>query len=511
MDNNTILSGCCILFAGSVSGSTEDSQIDTAHTFVTAFVREAISAGANFVAYFAAEPVNENQKPLLFDWTVARAINALLPGENERPRLKIIASPERLQTKANPEQRRLLNGMIARGVAELYPLEEEVLTGGNVGDEQVVHATAMIALGGGKGVSDRARKMVRKSAPVIPLDLLLGANSEDGEGAISILKSFTRSPLTYMPFTGNTVVRTLPVLSLQEPVLDLRDIAKRIVDILYLEEQARVAALPPDVLVLTALPVELAAAKQALGIAPEASPVTTSTGLHTWKVPVSGRNGRIASCMLACFSGAGNIDASTVTATLLTEFKPHNVVMVGIAAGMRDKCALAEVVLTERVVAYDGRAVLEGGRVEYRPEITRLSFSIRQDLAFYLSDVSGLEQRLHRHYERMAIALPEKADAGPVAASIIPRLATVASGESLIRDPDKFRQLRELHGKVETAEMEGAGVFAACEAHNKPVLMIRGISDFGDSTKDNRFHQWAAKTAAAVTVDYIAYGLTLKP
>lgn len=111
---------------------------------------------------------------------------------------------------------------------------------------------------------------------------------------------------------------------------------------------------------LTALPVELAAVKQALGIAPEASPVTTGTGLHTWKVPVSGRNGRIASCMLACFSGAGNIDASTVTATLLTEFKPHNVVMVGIAAGMRDKCALAEVVLTERVVAYDGRAVLEG-------------------------------------------------------------------------------------------------------------------------------------------------------
>lgn len=111
----------------------------------------------------------------------------------------------------------------------------------------------------------------------------------------------------------------------------------------------------------------------------------------------------------------------------------------------------------------------------------------------------------------MAIVLPEKADAGPVAASIIPRLATVASGESLIRDPDKFRQLRELHGKVETAEMEGAGVFAACEAHNKPVLMIRGISDFGDSTKDNRFHQWAAKTAAAVTVDYIAYGLTLEP
>ena len=36
-----------------------------------------------------------------------------------------------------------------------------------------------------------------------------------------------------------------------------------------------------------------------------------------------------------------------------------------------------------------------------------------------------------------------------------------------------------------------------------------GISDFGDQTKDNTFHELAAKAAAAVTVDFVASGLTI--
>lgn len=510
MDNSLMLADSCILLAGSISSSTANTQIDKAHTFVEALVKEVIDAGGAFVAYFAAEPVNANNRPLLFDWTVARTIDRIIPGESPKIRLKIVASHDRLKTKANPEQRQLLYGMIARGIAELIPLDEEVLTGGNVGDEQTEHATAMIVLGGGKGVTDRTRKMTKKSLPVIPLDLQLGANSEDGTGALGVLNSFLNNPLIYMPFSGNSVVKILPVLSLQEPVLEFSDIAKRIVTLFYQEELARISALPPDVLVLTALPIELAAAKQALGIAPDTPPTTTSTGLHTWKVPINRRDGRVASCMVACFATAGNVDAATVTATLLTKYEPRNVMMMGIAAGMREKCALAEVIFAERVVAYGGMAVLQGGTNEPRPEMTRLSFRSRQDLATYLSDTSGLEQRLTHYYERMDIVLPANAETGPVAQSVIPKVTTVASGECLIRDPDKFRQLRELHGKIETAEMEGAGVYAACETHNKPILMVRGISDFGDSTKDNRFHHWAAQAAAAVTVDYIAHGLTLE-
>lgn len=510
MTNSLMLASSHILLAGSISNTTENELIDRAHEFVDTFVEEVLKAGGGFVIYVAAEPVNGDNKPLLFDWTVAKAVDKLTPGDSSQVRLKIVASQERLQTKANHEQRRLLMGMIARGVAELVPLEEEVLTGGNVGDEQIEHATAMVALGGGKGVLDRARKMTKRLLPVLPLDLQLGANSEDGAGALGVLKSFQTAPLTYMPNSGNMVVKVIPALSLQEPVLALSDISTRIVKIFYVEERARIDAMPPDVLVLTALDVELAAAKHAFGIAEDAEHTTTENGLHVWKVPVTKRGGKTVNCVVACFAGAGNVDAASVTTMLLVELRPDNVMMLGIAAGLRDKCALGEVVLAERIVAYEGAAFVDGGKVEARPEITRLTMRVRQDVSSYLSNRTALESRLTESYQALGIEFPDPVEAGPVAKGVLPKTATVASGEKLLRDPEKFLGMRELHGKTEVAEMEGAGLFAACANFGKPVLMVRGISDFGDTKKDNRFHLLAAKAAAAVTVDYIANGMTLQ-
>ncbi len=52
--------------------------------------------------------------------------------------------------------------------------------------------------------------------------------------------------------------------------------------------------------------------------------------------------------------------------------------MLGIAAGMREKCALGEVVLSEQVVAYEGAALIEGGATEHRPKSTVLDLKVRQ-------------------------------------------------------------------------------------------------------------------------------------
>ncbi len=508
MNKSLMLSNSCILLAGSISNTTSDEQIDKAHAFVETLVSEVLNAGGSFIAYFSAEPINENQKSLVFDWTIARKINELTKENHNEVRLKIVASNDRLQNKTNVEQRRLLNSMIARGIAQHICIDDEILTGSNVGEEQIEHATAMIALGGGKGVLDRAHKMAKKLLPVLPLDLQLGANKEDGTGALGVLKKFRDTPLIYMQNTGLSVAKTISALTLEEPVLEFSQIAQRIITIFNEEEQARNAALPPDVLVLTALDIELAAAKQAFNISEDTLPTTTSDGLHIWKASVMRNNGTHAHCAIACFSGPGNVEASSITSILLSELKPKNVIMLGIAGGLREKCALGEVVLSERVVAYEGAALIEGGIVEHRPRSSELDIKVRQDISSYLSNRSSLESRLTQSYETLEIILPENIEIGPVAKSVLPKTATIGSGEKLLRDPEKFKALKELNGKIEVVEMEGAGVFAACAIQKKPVLMIRGVSDFGDSTKDNRFHFLAAKAAAAVTADYIAHGLT---
>ena len=126
MSNPVSLSNSCILLAGSISLTTNDDQIDKAHSFVEALVTEVINAGGSFIGYFSAEPVNQTQKSLVFDWTIARKINELTQGIENKIFLKIVASNDRLQFKTNSEQRRLLNSMIARGVAEHICIDDEI-------------------------------------------------------------------------------------------------------------------------------------------------------------------------------------------------------------------------------------------------------------------------------------------------------------------------------------------------------------------------------------------------
>ncbi len=63
------------------------------------------------------------------------------------------------------------------------------------------------------------------------------------------------------------------------------------------------------------------------------------------------------------------------------------------------------------------------------------------------------------------------------------------------------------HGKIEAGEMEAIGFWTACTRQGVRWLVVRGISDFGDELKDDRFHVLASAAAAAVTADFIERGL----
>lgn len=508
MINSSALKNSCILLAGSIHESTDNKEIDKAHTFVEALVTEVLKFGGSFIAYFAEEVFNDDQKPLLFDWTIARKIDQIISGNSNEVYLKIITSPEKLQRKNSTDNMKFLYDMVRRGLAEFIPLDEDLLTGGIIIDKQIEYATAMVALSGGKGVLIRADKMVSNGKPVLPLDLKLGSNRNDGDGAIKLFSEFRKEPLKYMPNSGEKVVGQLPLLSLQIPMLEFSEIAELIVKIFYEEERSRCELLPPDVLILTALPVELAAAKEAFGIKEDQQASPTEIGIHIWKKSLSLNSGSMVSCAVACFADAGNMNASAITSHLISLLKPKRIIMLGIAAGMREKHALGEVVFCERIISYEKAAVVDGGCVRHRPEIETLSFRIQQEISTYTSKKSTLENRLKRIYQSMNIVFPESSEAGEVVSEFIPKKATVASGDLLVRDGYKFQYWRQkLHDKISVAEMEGAGVCSACRISITPLLMIRGISDHGDSIKDDCFHELAAKASAAVSLDYITNGI----
>ncbi|WP_437738613.1 Uma2 family endonuclease [Sorangium sp. So ce1335] len=120
------------------------------------------------------------------------------------------------------------------------------------------------------------------------------------------------------------------------------------------------------------------------------------------------------------------------------------VLLVGIAAGIRGKLKIGEVVLSDRVVAYEPAAAVVGpdgtSREEPRPEIDRLPYAMNQDVVSYEPDPGRLQATFAKIGGKLP-APPEGQEAlfrEHVATAVGVRTATIASGEKLLRDPSKL-------------------------------------------------------------------------
>ncbi|KAJ6264401.1 hypothetical protein Dda_0547 [Drechslerella dactyloides] len=76
----------------------------------------------------------------------------------------------------------------------------------------------------------------------------------------------------------------------------------------------------------------------------------------------------------------------------------------------------------------------------------------------------------------------------------------VASGDSVIKNTARKKEIIQQFGDVLCFEMEVAGV-----ATELPCITIRGISDYADSHKNDRWHMYAAATAAATAKELLSH------
>ncbi|KAG9251960.1 nucleoside phosphorylase domain-containing protein [Emericellopsis atlantica] len=76
----------------------------------------------------------------------------------------------------------------------------------------------------------------------------------------------------------------------------------------------------------------------------------------------------------------------------------------------------------------------------------------------------------------------------------------IASGDSVLKSASKRKELVGALGDVLCFEMEAAGLMS-----EYPCLVIRGVSDYADSHKNDAWHKYAAATAAACTKEVLSY------
>lgn len=89
--------------------------------------------------------------------------------------------------------------------------------------------------------------------------------------------------------------------------------------------------------------------------------------------------------------------------------------------------------------------------------------------------------------------------------------APMATGAAVTEDDGIFPRLANVMRKVLGVEMEASAIAALGEVHDVPVIVAKGVSDFGDRFKDDRYRHFAARAAAECLIGFLRKTTDLLP
>lgn len=264
-------------------------------------------------------------------------------------------------------------------------------------------------------------------------------------------------------------------------------------------------------------------------------------------------------------------EAAQAVASMLIQAQPARcLAMCGICAGRRGKVGLGDVIFADRLWSYDaGKVTVEDGKQRFQGDILQFHpplawiqrmqrLSIPPEAAWLLERpalplenqedwvmlrllaredprrVSDFERAcpdwsavLPRLWQRQWIDKPlTLTDLGRAHATevelIYPRglpfppdfrvhVAPIGTGAAVTEDESIFRRLATSMRKVLGVEMEASALGALGEAHAAPVIVAKGVSDYGDILKDDRYRSFAARAAAECLIALLRDAADLIP
>jgi nucleoside phosphorylase/tetratricopeptide (TPR) repeat protein len=287
-------------------------------------------------------------------------------------------------------------------------------------------------------------------------------------------------------------------------------------------------AQPPTVGIITALPHESAAVRTVLGEPPRIDVPGSGAGRIYWMGDVPSPRGGSHRVVVA-EAGMGNNVAAIRASLLLSHFPTvRSIIMCGIAGGVpnpdkpADHVRLGDIIVSniKGVVQYDFvKRTVGRKRTEVVEEVRSSPHRPSAELLEAVQAMASDEHLGNRPWERwLAEGLDRlhwtRPDAGtdilagndgplphppdPKRREGLPRvfLGPIASANTLLKDPVKRDALGKQFG-VKAVEMEGSGVTDATWTHGIGYLVVRGICDYCDASKNDTWQNYAATGSAA--------------
>jgi nucleoside phosphorylase len=244
--------------------------------------------------------------------------------------------------------------------------------------------------------------------------------------------------------------------------------------------------------ILTVIEEEFAAAREVFDTSKNVE------GTHHFAVPGAVDNHVVITSRC---SGRGNVPALQAVQSLIEDFRPRLLVLMGIAGGVRgrDQVRLGDVVLADHIDYSEYGKLTDKKFLLRREPLDHPSYHVRHNVA----DPARLSDDWRSHIRQ---ARPYLKGAPRVL------LGNVVAGEKVFADQNsKYqRTVMNLFDKAIAVDMESwgfaRGLFGARASvhYNPQCLVIRGISDYVDEGSSNqrtrdRWKVYAASTAAAFT------------
>lgn len=262
--------------------------------------------------------------------------------------------------------------------------------------------------------------------------------------------------------------------------------------------------------VITILGTELKAVLIALGRDPESPPSVQTDDFHAWDCSLLVANGDTISLVVILVGRSRNTRCAMAVSALGNRYQIDAALIVGIAAGVRGKVNLGDVIIPDQVLDYEEqrlekRKILFGlllvGHVGFRPDIRPIHrkmlvpverFSVERFQSAFSESRSKLRPQVFPSSYDLS-RLPSIHD------------GTIVAGDKLIADGSLVAMRKKYDQRIVGGDMEDSGFAYAADSMNVPWCVFRGVSDFGDPQKENGWQFIAAFAAATAAVQFLVH------
>src|SRR5947209_8623943 len=197
-------------------------------------------------------------------------------------------------------------------------------------------------------------------------------------------------------------------------------------------------------------------------------------------------------------SDRGPVQTGLDLKPFLDEFRPRFAAMTGICAGDRKKVKLGDLIVAECAYLYEEGKIIAGPDGQATHLLETETVASTSQVLQYVRGFDRWKEPL-REMKRIWLKRALKPNEEPKR-----YIAPMASGMA-VRSDNPFPWLREKHHRNTIGlDMEAASFYRAFGAFSHiHALVVKGVSDYGDGSKNDRYHDYAARGSAVYLLSFI--------